>query len=244
MLKLEKNRNEISIRLSSKDKFLNRSLLIALAIAFSLHFLAFAIFNVHIYFFQKENGFIPPVEVHSSIEDLNNNNLISSQVEDDKNPLIKILRPKKIIPKIEDPKFSYIPIESKISFKENRHDSFAPIENEIEHKSFTNILSQTPILKINLSGNLSDLKILPLDLKKISQIEVAIEHLKQLKELSLSFDVQVDGKSGRIFWIASKEAIEDNSLDQFFIDLLKEIQFQKSQSPSIYVGEIDLVFSL
>ena len=236
MLKLEKasKNHDIYIRMRYRERFYNSSLKKALYIALSLHLFAGLLFHISPFKLFSER-ILPPIVVEAdlseSIEESENGTL--AHLEGEETPLRALLTPKSSSPKL--PALPKLILLSKLEIFNQEIlaiNPFIEIEKDYRQNSFKTTFKYQPSIQVAVSGPLAQKD--PPYLNYPMSIDIPFSE-------KLSFDVQVQNKTGKIFWISAKKN-HSQSLNKLAEQVLKEIEFPKEFNEFITSGEIDIMF--
>lgn len=237
MLRLEKAKNrEINVHLRRKRTRLNWSLIKAFAAAVALHLFAAMVFHIHLWI-NQEDGILPYIQVNTDLDHSGDKDVIldysKEQIRSSRHPLE---------PLASIPQFPAIPTHSPerqmeyIETSQKQNNLFSFIEEDwsyltANHEKFT---PPKPI-QINPSGDLGDLPLINNGLEKIA--------LPDLPGFCRAvFAVQVEGKTGRIFWQDAIELPREPELQTISEQILNNIRFQPIANAVVTTGEIELVY--
>lgn len=235
MLKLEKARGkEISIGLRDKTPFMNQSFLYAFAIALGLHIGAILLFSIQPFIIVGQQ-LLPATSVEvdrGQLMLLNDNNSAYADIDEklQKNfwapPVAQLNLPKFPIV-LEDRQQAFL--QEKVALV----NPFLSIEEDFEIP-FMNSTKRTPGIYINVSGELSDMKLLN---DGTSQIQY---DAKRMSSQILTFMVQVDNKTGRIFWRMPTQKSISHELGVVAEQILNSMLFQSNPKDFVSVGTIEI----
>ena len=219
---------------NTKDKLFTKEFVKSLLIALSLHLISLLIIDVHT--FQEIGVFTyPPVSVNINmgtepqIESMMTSSL---QIDDNGSYTLESETPIPPLPKMPPPTIDTRLPHNKALATYKQH--FSQIER-MPYQDITKPLSffKSSQININISGDLADKHLL-------SSPNNTINHLNIYGEFYVSFHVQMDEKTGQIFWHYKESS--SNDLDSFAEELLKELQFEPSKDSFITEGKIEFIF--
>lgn len=236
MLKLEKTSfaSSLTVRLREKETFFESRLLMALAIALSLHLAAAYLFTV-IPFYISSSFTFPPAKVQVDIP--SEVSVTASLHSDHRSELIP--PPISLVPFLETPlihresilapTFSLDPLA--LQFIEER---FWPT-----WQSPLSFRLEEPKMQLFISGDLA---------KYRWNSHHPIFSQKQSLNASSSpayvvYDVQLDEKSGKLFSYERKQSSGDQMIDQLTEKVLLELQFEPVNTLESIKGTLNFVFA-
>lgn len=236
MLKIESNKKaKIDISLQSRERFFNRSLLTALAAALALHLIVIFVFQIHRLIGQAEKK-LPPAFVEADLSvPLDNANDILALAKD---PLRKqlYLEPLPSTPPVpEMPNGFYRQMEDvgKIDLYSNPFDF---LEDDWEYLNEPKAPLKAQNVQLRISGPLAEIS-----LKNDGLASLPDNWKKNAHGLPLSvaYYVQVESRTGKIFWYNSKHAVP-KALSRITEKILHNLQFEKQEKGFIESGEIEI----
>lgn len=227
MLKLQKKgKQEIQVFLRKRESLWSRSFICALSIALGLHIFAILIFQIHAYF-NPNDSILPPIIVQADIGNFLTEEIIAS-LEEQEIQYSFLIPAEASLPQF--PSLSTSQSESPLEYLKEEsllHNSFTSIEEDWQYL-FDSPNQRTPHIKINISG----------DLAETTLIEDGIKNIKwNGKSQRVVYAVQVEGKTGRIFWQMEKEGTH-NLAEQ----ILSEIRFSQNNDSFVQTGQIEILF--
>lgn len=236
MLKLQKNRNrEINVTLRNRERFWTRTFIYALSIALGLHLFAVLIFQIHSYFHTDENIF-PPIVVQADMFSESDNGILAN-VEDLDTQYNFLKAPIASSPQL--PYLSIFPSSSEVEYvKEfNLNDNpFANLEADWEHLFSKNSLTPKTSIKVKVSGALAEFPVLD---DGVSQV---LPKMKLGGSHKISYAVQVEGKTGRIFWQMMTGQGEKHTVMVLAEQILANMRFDQNPFLFVQTGEIEINF--
>lgn len=242
MLKLEKigKKWEINIALRRRDTFFSAPLLKAFGIALVLHVLAGVLFQVSPFRITGSQTLFPPVFVEAQL------------ASDAENAVVALLEAEEISPRyVKEPRLSTLamPVLPMSTTLECRPVPLsAPIVCPLDCVAKDRDLSPLDLLsmqrkkvptkpiEIIFSGDLADRKILASGLPS-SQESIASAPIR------LVYSVQVDDRSGTVFWYDLHGINENSALVAAAEKILKEVRFQMLKDSFVTVGEVEIHFN-
>lgn len=230
LLKLKKSKNnEINVILKGKTRFINRTFLIAFSVAFGLHLLAVILFNISPFFHGPEKIF-SPIEVQTDLG-FKEVGSVAIAKNEEKNHKHSFKPP---VSTLEMPSFSSFNKEMEMKLLRNNEfpaNAFLNVEEEwdflLPHKAMS-----IPPIAIHVSGNLS----------QCTLIEKSISNVKNLEDFRIVYDVQVELKSGRVFWHQIKLFDGSEEMRKIADEMLKALAFEACLKGFVETGEIEFVF--
>lgn len=201
MLKLEKIRKtkDLNVCLRQKEPFFNRTFCLALLWAAGLHLFGILAFHIAPFKITYSNSLFPPVSVDSDLGwSLRGKTMAFFEEEINVPahllvPFIDDFVPAPVeLPALKE-KSGYAP---KIS---GAHPFLSSELKGLQHEASPLQRTSAQFVHIDVSGPLAAA------VWKKPEIEISSLHFTKKSELFLCFDVLVDGKSGRIFWLQPAE---------------------------------------
>jgi len=229
MLKLEKiaKTMEISISLRRREGFFNKRLLQALAIALFLHVSAGVLFQVRPFKVIGSQMIFPPIVVDADIQ---LTPVIAELDKEDTLPRL-IREPKSSLPLFPKPGLEIAGTKSAI---EPRGDDFYLFEQDIYPIEWMVRQKAKNPIEVTLSGPLAERKLL----------DDGTDHFKSIfKSGKAVFAVQVDDKTGSIFWYQSKQSQNSIELEQQAERIVRAIRFQEEGDSFVTTGEVEIQFT-
>lgn len=229
MLRLEKNGGSynVSVRLRQKEPSLNRAFLTALAFALSIHLLAFFLFHIKLFQISPSTIF-PPVQL--LMEQHTSTSAIST--EEEALPSNIIAPPPSLIP-------TYPSLPFITSYEGWSTLTYPTAENSIEplalyHEAIPFESTYYP-LKMQISGDLSDMKLIDNDHPELLEPQIKRE---PLTATVIDYEVRLDAKTGRLFWYELKSAILNRKATELAEKVLLGLQFERDPQQLFLSGEI------
>lgn len=129
-----------------------------------------------------------------------------------------------LLPSKEGPFFSWLrPIGSALN--EFRKE-------EIRRMDYFNAVSEKEFFHLHLCGMLADLEVdmslLNMDLSCVDCFQQAV------------FQVEIEGKSGKIFWMELKDSSLSSNVKEKMKDFFSKLEFKNTFSGTIYSGDIEV----
>lgn len=243
MLRLEKKRHhEITVFLRDKERVFNRTFLYAFGIALGMHLFAVLIFHIHP-FISLGDRILPPtmVEIDSNgMEDLNSGALAVIEQEGGFKPYL--------LPRASDPKISMkmspppvLQVEY-VASKNVLSHSFSSIEEDwsyLVQSDASEQKRQEPI-HVHISGKLADVPLVKNGSQEITTLQ--LDNLLPSESYLAVYEVQVDRKTGRIFWYTALHSDRLQTVDAWAERMLQQMVFQADPEAFVSKGEIEISF--
>lgn len=221
MLKIEKRKNsELHVTFRENLSWINEVSFRAFLIAFCIHLFAICTFYIHRAF--NDSTYVLPFTVVIASEEHGEvtGNLESGTGKKIQHPGPSLSNPSLTLFKTETPPIIFDFVDS---FKQDGHNPFFSDEEAVEELLLGTNVNKLPI-EIMISGELGN-------------FTFTQDYLPDLtRELAISFQVQVDLVSGRIFWYSPV------NVDSEAEKILKNLQFQKDPNQFVKTGEIQIIF--
>lgn len=232
MLKLEKRKRsqEVTVRLRDKDPTFDRPFLIAFGIAMGLHMFGFLLFHVSPFKVDNTNTIFAPILVNIDFD--SEKEMITTETESDRLRKRHLSEPK--TSELSLPEFKTTVPDHDIVLlrpKSVRENPFTFLEKKFRINPIYSPDISAPSMEILVSGDLAERKIVEGDL--YDSTEVNSEDREHIV-----YQVQVEGKSGEIFWFEAKGG--DPKLTSFAEDLLGMIRFESDPQQFVISGEIEI----
>lgn len=255
MLRLEKvSRNrEIHISLRAKEHRFNRSFIIALCLAISLHLSAAFIFHIGPFKIFDGGLILPPAMVTAEIEndfDRDVENQAVAQIDNEGIPQRYLLMPKLstlTLPKIAEPS-----VFKEIEFIKEKDPTFNPflkIERDLQQIYF--VKDEPPKeyipIQIFVSGSLDQNNFLrdDLEMKEFFSLFFPKKNSSSyLKYYRVLYAVQVESKTGQVFWFEAKEKSDVEEMNHIAEKMIKNMRFKKEEKSFVSLGEIEIHFTV
>jgi len=188
----------------------------------------------------------PPVEVTPYIGNVIHTEGKLSAAQIDAHGLLPryILEPEAALPKL--PKFPDIPVLIRLPHEKDLSSSSGMFQ-QVERVAYRYAPLSMPLkfntesVGINVSGLLWDFELKPYELNKDS-LDNLPENIKG--NYRCTFRVQVQEKTGEIFWYSLNKGSSVDLLDHIAEEYIKELVFETPRTSSISEGEIEIVFSI
>ena len=242
MLKLEKKgRREICIGVRGKERTCNPVFLKALGIAFAIHIFGFLLFQIGP-FITINNTILPPSLVESDIHLDAGEGLVSASFEKEGIRQRDALEPpisELVIPFMSTPLIQKQLDYTLISASTN---PFLEIEEDWEHllrKEGEGGLPEDPI-QMHISGALADILLLNQEIFQKIYSTLKLESSGSMKRELVSFTVQVEHMTGRIFWYEQTKFSEMPAVNMLALKIIEEMRFQGQPQLFVSAGEIEL----
>lgn len=240
MLKLKKSRKEISISLSGKEPFFNYYFLCAFGAAFGLHLFAFILFRIHP-FFITDDRILKPISVETDLTMHSQPDIGVQTALGEENGHLRHL---------SNPPFSHpeLPTLPQISTARGHHflvressDIYPFLQIEEEWNGIVPSLHTTattlPALTVSISGLLADYLLIDDGTAHITDTLM----LKEPKRLVYS--VQMEGKTGKIFWHQLQNDSGSQNVARLAETILRNIKFKEDPQLFALGGEVEIFFS-
>lgn len=241
MLKLEKNRNkDVNVTFRTRDKLFNRTFIYAMSLAVGMHLLAALIFQIHA-FLNPDAGITPPIMVHADLSNSLNDgeNRILANLDENDNRLKYLSPPPQSTPDI--PQLSVRVEENQIEYVKEASifsNPFTNIEEDWEYLTASPVSNShaIPGIKINVSGELAEIPLIE------EGTRIQLPQQLNASPHSVIYAVQVEGKTGRVFWQMKKTSDEKSVFLAAAEAVLNEMRFQKNENIFVCTGEVEIVF--
>lgn len=244
MLKLEKARNqEVTVTFRKRERLFSSTFLYALSMALGLHLFAALIFQIHTYLHTNDKVFSPvTVEIDRAGLASDGNNGAVASIDESYSSSNDELAPKASSPTLS--MLSTVPAVHHIDYikeSNSQHNPFGAIEDDLQYLFFQKESEQLPVIQVHVGGVLAEIPVIK---DGVGPELIRILSAKGLTQQRLSYAVQVEGKTGRIFWHMPMSAIEKSELGDAAEQILNEMRFQKDDDIFIAAGEIEIEFRL
>lgn len=234
MLKIEKTSNlsDVSIRIREKEGFFESRLLKALAIALLLHSGALLLFTITPFYFSSNFTF-PPIQVQSDLPVQSISALVSPYIEED-----EILSPPlKLIPTLDWISFSQ---ESTLipTLAFDPH-ALQVLEDRVWPKwqEPLSLKLEEPRIQLSISGDLAELPLITTD--------TLLQQMQPISENEMpayvTYQVQLDAKTGELFWYERTESSGVAETDQLTEKILLNLRFSSPQSSEFITGTLNFI---
>ena len=234
---------EIAISIREKRPFLTSALIRAFGITMFLHITMGLIF--HIQAIKTPHNIVhPPIIVKANMDIYTGNNQTTA-IQVDKNGLLAryVLEPGTALPILPETPTAHInKAVPHTKAPTNTDNVFTQLERAPFSSDDELVLpfkhTQNSI-KVDVSGYLADfaLESYSLDHDYLSKLPNTIRG-----SYVITFYVQVEGKSGKIFWHSINTSSQHNMLDNLAEKLLQKLDFQTTPDTIIADGEVSLTF--
>lgn len=249
MLKLVriKRDNNIAVSIRSKEPGVNRIFLQSLAIAVGLHVVAIALFTVHRMMVEGEVIFSPSY-VESDIGNIFQDAGVITQLDHEMNVSTSIAKPKLSRPGVPPhSNESFVRQMDFIEVPSFQNNPFKGIEEDYSHIASSSNSSSSAVVMhkqigvdVQISGDIAEVAIVD-DTIQLSGDQKKI--VNQLQEPSKTvYTVQVEGKTGTIFWWDCKERIASSLLQRLAELYLTNLRFEPMEGVFIQTGAIEITF--
>lgn len=237
MLKLEKTRrSEIIVKIRDQQNFLNKPFFYALGIAIALHILPALLFYISPFIITGEI-ILPPVFVETDLNfSMENDHSAVAYLEQERGP------PKySLEPSLSEPKISMISSMTSDQIDDSSEKRFTENPFIIIEENWEEILggncikTPPPPIRCQISGKLSEQQILDDGLNKVPFVRLEGDYI-------VSYDVRVEGKSGKIFWYALKQSSLPPMVKNTAETILKEMLFKPNPEIFVQDGIIEFMF--
>jgi len=254
MLKLEKVRHNhtIAIRLHERERFFDKSFLRALSIATILHLSAFLSCKISSAQFNETYIVIPPAVVDIDIDPSPSDTRIPSmtQIEVEKGILPRyVLEPEPPLPKqlsssttscVKD-----INWQEKEPLSQNLFSQLEIVPYQPESIALSINKQYVPIT-LSLSGSLAEYNIID---DGIGKLKTPRSSQKPLTKVFVTYQVQMDHQTGRIFWHDKAEKTTTQQSDQLAETVLKKLRFasyknERNALPWLTRGIVEITFEI
>jgi hypothetical protein len=234
MLKLEKTSNlsGLVIRMRERERFFEPCLLKALAIALFLHISALTLFHVTPFYLPSTFTF-PPIQVQSDQPIQAISALVSSYPEEEE---------------LSPPPLSLVPTLDWVSFSQESMlipslsfdlHALQSLEERVWPKwqEPLSLKLEEPRIQLTISGDLAELPLIASDLL-LNQLQ-PISH----QELAayVTYQVQLDEKTGEIFWYERTQSSAKANIDYLTEKILLNLRFASPASHEIVKGAVNFV---
>lgn len=241
MLKIEKTSRNLEVFIRLKNRRFNRTFFKALACALFIHLLGLILFTVNPFNLGKERILAPTlVEADLNLPDNSRYNVLA-QPEEEGSTSRYALRPP-----LWSPKFPEMPIATlqsqfeSVKEQNSSENPFTRIEYDPESLLFSETVLATPPIQVRITGELADLSLL-----ENGVINTASNNLGDLTDaVRIIYAVQVEGKSGKVFWYYPLELTESKTINQLTETIVAGLRFEEDPHKFANTGEIEIVFNL
>lgn len=230
MLRLEKGRQEIHVRLRDRPRHLDRAFLIALGIALTLHATAALLFYIKP-FILSNDAVLSPIVVEAELPQAEEGNITVALLE--KSSRRYALEP--IYATLQLPQLSSHPVKQQVEYH-HPADLLNPFKNmETDWQKLLNgpIQQKTSPLTIAVAGPLASRQ-------RLDESERAFTTLSQTG--TVLYTVRVDAKSGQIFWYAPQTLLRQPALERAAEQLLLAMRFAPDPESFVFNGEVAIQF--
>lgn len=237
MLKLEKtSRNGLKVIVRDKENRFTQPFAIAFGIAVGIHLGLVILFHVVPFKIGMSENVFPPTRVHA---DTALKESAIAQIA----PAVQSIRGLPAMPVSaptvsSHPQFlTFRPVEFS-SAKNSATPSFAKIEKEVYQPEF-NPMDNRPKkpFQIMISGILAEHGLVSDGMDKKT-----VPALKK-DSIRIAYAVQVEGKTGKIFWYEPKQGVQDAAVAQFAEAVLQDMKFAVDPGMIAMGGEVEMHFN-
>lgn len=222
MLRLEKGSKKLDITLRQRERIFTRPLLQALGIALGLHLAALILFPIALTRFSGSQQVHPPVSVAAILPSFSG---VSTEIAEEEIPSRYLSAPKSRMPPL--PVASSLPLD----MPELRASQDMPLD------FLNDFLDHQPHFSEPLTVRISG----PLALRQ--RVFTAPKPLNTTHMGRVVFQVQLENRSGKIFWLERKEAHANEKVNQLAEKLIQELLFEPNQEAFVTEGEVEIIFS-
>ena len=251
MLKLEKSKKngEIQIQLRPSMRLFDRYFLLALAAAVALHLFAALLFHVRLFSMGEIETILPATKAYAHfVKGSANENdaIVSAQVNMEGRFTPAQLHPPQSMPLLKplNPSHPIYSIDYSGS-RQKKNNPFIEIEKDIEENHFA--LLDIPVVassvKIAITGPLAKIPLQDIKEELSPLFTLRTFSPKNLHQERAVYTVQVDAKSGQIFWFQPHETTLNKLQTTLAEKLLKNMLFQIHPGEFIQTGQIELTFT-
>lgn len=221
MLRLEKGSKKLDITLRQRERIFTRPLLQALGIALGIHLAALVLFPIALTRFSGSQQIHLPVSVAAILPALSD---VSIEIAEEEIPARYLSAPKSRLPPLPAPSSLQLAMPE-FHPSQEQHDF---LDDFLDHQTH---FAEPLILRI--SG--------PLALRK--RLLTTPKTLPIPHSGRVVFHVQLENRSGKIFWLDRKEAHPDEKLNQIAERLIQELLFEPVREAFVTEGEVEIIFS-
>lgn len=234
MLKLEKGTKlaGLTLRMRERERFFEPRLLKALTIAIVLHFGALSLFHVTPFYFSSTFIF-PPIQVQSEQPLVQGISVLATpQWEEEFLP-----PPLQLIPPLDWISFSQESILAP-SLPLDLH-ALEPLEERVWPKWEEPLILklEEPRVQLFISGDLAKLSLVSIDPLLQEKQPVSFQE----SPLYVTYQVQLDEKTGEIFWYERTESSQNPSIDHLTEKILLNLQFSPLSPKELVEGTLHFV---
>lgn len=251
MLKIEKasNKKDIQVRIRKKEPLFSRFFLYAFSIAFFIHFLAIVLFHVSPFAIINEKILPPSVVEIDTGPSYEKENILVGQLDNDRGLSYLMWAPPSSTPQIPALPSGLLTRQLEYIKEDSLYDPvFSKMEREIEESYFIASQKQETFvpIKLNFSGALSSKESLSFTLGKDNDRYLDPQAVSSdLTFCKLEYMVQVENKTGKIFWY--QEMLPEEGEDKYKAiaeKILREIKFIPDNKGFVTKGEIEILFTM
>jgi hypothetical protein len=231
MLKLEKasDLSNITIRMREREHFFEPRLLKALAIALILHTGGLLFFHVTPFFFTSTFTF-PPIHVKSDSPVKG----VSAQVSHAREEEEILPPPLSLVPSLDW--ISISPISTLVPSINFDPHALQFLEERVWPKwqEPLTLKLEEPRIQLAISGDIAELPLVKTD-PMLSQMEPLFP---QTSPAYVTYQVQLDEKTGEIFWYERTESSAVTAIDQLTEKILLNLRFLPPSNPTVIKGSL------
>ena len=249
MLKLEKSRKdgEIHIRLRQPVRLCDRYFLFALAAAISVHLLGALLFHIRLFSLGESESILPPTKAYAHFikgSPEESDAVVTAQVNMEGRLTPAQLAPPESFPSLQPlaPPYLAHSVDYPVNLENN---PFIEIEKDIEENYFAllDIPVIAPSVKIAITGPLAEIPLQAFNDEFSRLFDLHKFSAQNLRQECLVYSVQVDSKSGQIFWFQAQEPSHNNVQTAMAEKLLKNIIFQTNRRDFVQNGQVEITFT-
>lgn len=105
-------------------------------------------------------------------------------------------------------------------------------KEEVKIENYFNPLNRKEFFHLHLCGMLADLEV---EIDPLILNELHVDSFQRM-----IFQVEIEGKSGKIFWIEPKETYLSSNMKESMNEIFSKMQFKKTFEGIIYSGDIEV----
>lgn len=241
MLKLKRNGKSqlITIMISKKENFLNRTFLIAFMIALSVHLIPFFVLKISKINLNYPNQLFSPTAITSDLffNDYPENGVGAelSDLYELKKSFLSLALPSISIPEpIHTPK--------PLSFETFQAQATPNIDLQESLTDDNTLFVSVPKIRISISGPAATKQF---SLEGVPDIAITLNlPATEVEQERLEHEILIDNASGKIIWISPLSTSLNKELNTRAENMLKHLNFEISNIPTHTSGLIETIFSL
>lgn len=238
MLKLEKQKSrDISITMRDKNKRLNKTFLYAFSIAVGMHLLAVLIFHIHSIL--VSDVVLPPtlVEIDANSLQEDTDPAILALTDPDGRLQRHVLAPTPSTPQLPSVEAPQIARELEyLQVLRNSENPFRVIEDDWQFPTETPHAKTFEPISIHLTGELAKLKLLNANMVNAMLFPIP-------KSEMVIYHVQIERKSGKIFWFLAEQLPTNKKLQEKAETILRSMEFEQDSLAFVTSGDIEILFN-